>query len=123
MESSPERKKLYLPSLYKGAAYIALAVLYGLSAAHTRMSDGIIALFVLCFGGMGIAWIVRAFHGAPEEPVPDPRPLTERWREQMQSYDAPQLHAIMDDPLRCEEIRALARELLEQKGQAETPKI
>lgn len=63
----------------------------------------------------GIGKLVTAFRGGPKEEPIDPRPLRERWREQMQGYSQERLHSIIDDRLRSNEIRELAREILEQQ--------
>jgi len=64
----------------------------------------------------GVGQLVIAFRGGPKEEPIDPRPLQERWREQMQNYSPEQLHSIIGDRLRSDEIRELAGEILKERG-------
>jgi hypothetical protein len=108
------KKKVHIPSLCWGLVLIAMGVVYALF--NRSMPTGTVVMFSLMWAAMGVSRIIQGLRGGPVEPEPDPRPLEVRLREQMQDYDEGQLHSILDDKLRSDLIRGIARDLLEQKG-------
>ena len=112
MKASEKKRPVNRLLLGSGLFYLVLACinLFVLSGEATYK-------WVLGMAGIatGIWQMVTAFRGGPKEEPIDPRPLQERWREQMQSYSPEQLHSIIDDRLRSNEIRELAREILEER--------
>jgi len=112
MKASEKKRSVNRLLLVSGLFYLVLACvnLFVLPAETTcEWGIGISAAAV------GIMQLVTAFRGGPKEEPIDPRPLQERWREQMQSYSPEQLHSIIDDRLRSNEIREVAREILEER--------
>ena len=108
MKASEKKRPVNRLLLVSGLFYLVLACvnLFVLSGKWVLGMAGIAA---------GIWQMVTAFLGGPKEEPIDPRLLQERWREQLQSYSPEQLHSIIDDRLRSNEIRELAREILEER--------
>ena len=112
MEASEKKHSVHIPSLVSGLFYLVLACvnMFALPAEATYKW-----VFGLAAIAAGIGQLVTAFRGGPKEEPIDPRPLWERWREQMKGYSQERLHSIMDDSLRSNEIRELTREILEEQ--------
>lgn len=86
-----------------------------------RLADGDEnAVFLISWSAMSVAWLYQAFfisdkERAMENEAVDPRPMEEKLREAFAGLTAEELQAILDDDLRSEETKAIARELLQNK--------
>ena len=86
-----------------------------------RLADGDEnAVFLISWSAMSVAWLYQAFfisdkERAMENEAGDPRPMEEKLREAFAGLTAEELQAILDDDLRSEETKAIARELLQNK--------
>ena len=83
-----------------------------------RLADGEEnAVWLVLWGALGVRWLYQAFfisdkERAMENEAVDPRPMEEKLREAFAGLTSEELQAIIDDDLRSEETKAIARELL-----------
>ena len=86
-----------------------------------RLADGDeSAVFLISWSALGVLWLYQALfisdkERAMENEAVDPRPMEEKLREAFAGLTAEELQAILDDDLRSEETKAIARELLQNK--------
>ena len=86
-----------------------------------RLADGDEnAVFLILWSAMSVAWLYQAFfisdkERAMENEAVDDRPMEEKLREAFVGLSTEELQAIIDDDLRSEETKAIARELLQNK--------
>ncbi len=78
------------------------------------------AVWLVLWGVLGAAWLYQAFfisdkERATENEAVDPRPMDEKLREAFAGLTAEELQAVLDDDLRSEETKTVARELLEKR--------
>ena len=95
------------------AMCVSNVVLYAM-----RLADGDEnAIFLISWSALGVAWLYRALfisdnERAMENEVVDDRPMEEKLREAFAGLTSEELQAILDDDLRSEATKAIARELL-----------
>ena len=83
-----------------------------------RLADGDEnAVFLISWSAMSVAWIYQALfisdkERAIENEAVDSRPMDEKLREAFAGLTSEELQTILDDDLRSEETKAIARELL-----------
>ena len=83
-----------------------------------RLADGEEnAVFLISWSAMSVAWIYQALfisdkERAIENEAVDSRPMDEKLREAFAGLTSEELQTILDDDLRSEETKAIARELL-----------
>ena len=86
-----------------------------------RLADGDEnAIFLISWSALGVLWLYQAVfisdkERAMENEAVDPRPMDEKLREAFAGLTAEELQDIIDDKLRSEETKAVARELLEER--------
>ena len=98
------KRKFYWSQLVFGAIWLILGILqYTVAEKH---EIGILYM------ALALGHVILAFYGKPEESSVDPRPLEEKLREAFAGLSTEELQAIIDDDLRSEETKAIARELL-----------
>ena len=73
--------------------------------------------FAILWGALGLVYLYYDFFetAGEKEPPVDPRPMDEKLREAFAGLTLEELQAIIDDDLRSEETKAVARELLEER--------
>lgn len=73
-------------------------------------------VFAIVWGVMGAVYLYGIFFKTPgeKELEADPRPMDEKLREEFAGLTPEELQAIVDDDLRSEETKAVARDLLEK---------
>ena len=94
---------------------ISNVILYAKRLADGREN----AVWLVLWGVLGAAWLYQAFfisdkERAMENEAVDPRPMDEKLREAFAGLTNEELQAILDDDLRSEETKAIARELLKK---------
>ena len=88
-----------------------------------RLADGDeSAIFLISWSALGVLWLYQTFfisdkERAMENETVDDRPMKEKLREAFAGLTAEELQAILDDDLRSEETKAVARELLEKNAE------
>ncbi len=92
---------------------ISNAILYAKRLADGREN----AVWLVLWGVLGAAWLYQAFfisdkERAMENEAVDDRPMDEKLREAFANLTPVELQVILDDDLRSEETKAIARELL-----------
>lgn len=100
------KRKFYWSQLFFGVAWLILGILQYTAAEKHEIGILYMVLALWC--------VIDAFYGKPEEPEYDPRPMEEKLRESFTGLSNEELQAILDDDLRSEETKAIARELLHQ---------
>lgn len=98
------KRPFYWRQLIFGAAWLILGILQYTLVIPPEIG---IAYMVIA-----LAYVISAFYGKPEEPPVDPRPMDEKLRETFAGLPTEELQAILDDDLRSEETKAVAKELL-----------
>lgn len=86
--------------------------LYGVQMAERDES----VIFVIAWSVLGLLYLYGIFFKTPGEKEPefDPRPTDVKLREAFAELTQEELQAIIDDKLRSEETKAVARDLLEK---------
>ena len=82
-----------------------------------RLADGEEnTIFLVVWAALGLVYLYYDFFEQPgeKESEVDPRPMEEKLREAFAGLSTEELQAIIDDDLRSEETKAIARELLEK---------
>ena len=71
-------------------------------------------VWLILWSALGLAYLYCDFFEQPgeKEPEYDPRPMDEKLREAFAGLTSEKLQAILDDDLRSEATKAIARELL-----------
>ena len=74
-------------------------------------------VWLILWSALGLAYLYYDFFEQPgeKEPEVDPRPMDEKLREAFAGLTAEELQAVLDDDLRSEETKAVARELLKNR--------
>lgn len=104
------RKKPDIFALIIGLLWLLLAIF-----TYYRSNDNEFAVFWVIIAACNI---LRAFIIQPE-PEPDPRPLKERYIEQLQKCSDEELQKILDDSLRGDDVKQVARDVLKGRGYGE----
>ena len=107
------RKKIKWIYVLMTALCVSNVVLYA-----RRIPDGEEnVIWLILWSALGLAYLYYDFFetAGEKEPPVDPRPMEEKLREAFAGLSTEELQAIIDDDLRSEETKAIARELLQNK--------